>query len=58
MNYKITVKNNKEQKYLFLDIDGVLNSFDDYKMTGEEFLKKINDNRYFINGSIIWLRQK
>ena len=49
MNYKITVKNNKEQKYLFLDIDGVLNSFDDYKMTGKEFLKKLNDISFILS---------
>jgi histidinol phosphatase-like enzyme len=49
MNYKITVKNNKDQKYLFLDIDGVLNSFDDYKMTGEEFLKKLNEISFIVS---------
>lgn len=49
MNYKITVKNNKEQKYLFLDIDGVLNSFDDYNMTGKEFLKKLNDISFIVS---------
>ena len=49
MNYKITVKNNKEQKYLFLDIDGVLNSFDDYNMTGKEFLKKLNDISFILS---------
>ncbi len=53
MNYKITVKNNKDQKYLFLDIDGVLNSFDDYKMTGEEFLKKLNDISFVISSKQI-----
>lgn len=49
MNYKIIVKNNKEQKYLFLDIDGVLNSFDDYKMTGKEFLEKLNDISFILS---------
>ena len=49
MNYKITVKNNKDQKYLFLDIDGVLNSFDDYKMTGKEFLEKLNDISFILS---------
>ena len=49
MNYKITVKNNKETKYLFLDIDGVLNSFDDYNMTGKEFLKKLNDISFILS---------
>ena len=49
MNYKIIVKNNKEQKYLFLDIDGVLNSFDDYNMTGKEFLKNLNDISFILS---------
>ncbi len=35
MKYKITIKGAKQEKYLFLDIDGVMNSFDDYNMTGE-----------------------
>jgi FMN phosphatase YigB (HAD superfamily) len=39
MKYKIKLK---ERKYLFLDIDGVLNSFDDYNMTGDEFLRKLS----------------
>lgn len=42
MNYKITVKNNSQPKYLFLDIDGVMNSFDDYKMSGKKFMKNIH----------------
>jgi len=49
MKYKITIKGAKEQKYLFLDIDGVMNSFDDYNMTGEEFLDKINDISFVIS---------
>ena len=49
MKYKIIIKDAKEQKYLFLDIDGVMNSFDDYNMTGEEFLKKINDISFVIS---------
>ena len=49
MNYKITVKNKNGQKYLFLDIDGVLNSFDDYNMTGKEFLKKLNDISFILS---------
>lgn len=49
MKYKITIKGAKEDKYLFLDIDGVMNSFDDYNMTGEEFLKKINDISFVIS---------
>ena len=49
MKYKITIKGAKEQKYLFLDIDGVMNSFNDYNMTGEEFLKKINDISFVIS---------
>jgi hypothetical protein len=49
MKYKITIKGAKQEKYLFLDIDGVMNSFDDYNMTGEEFLKKINDISFVIS---------
>lgn len=40
MNYKIILK---QKKYLFLDIDGVLNSFDDYNMTGNEFIKNLKN---------------
>jgi hypothetical protein len=40
MKYKIKLK---QKKYLFLDIDGVLNSFDDYNMTGKEFLKNLKN---------------
>ena len=40
MNYKIKLK---QKKYLFLDIDGVLNSFDDYNMTGNEFIKNLKN---------------
>ena len=54
MKYKITLKN----KYLFLDIDGVLNSFDDYNMTGEEFLKKINKISFVISPKQINLLNK
>ena len=49
MKYKITIKGAKEQKYLFLDIDGVMNSFDDYNMTGEEFMKNKNDISFVIS---------
>jgi len=49
MKYKITIKGAKEQKYLFLDIDGVMNSFNDYNVTGEEFLDKINDISFVIS---------
>jgi len=40
MNYKIKLK---QKKYLFLDIDGVLNSFDDYNTTGNEFIKNLKN---------------
>ena len=46
MNYKIKLK---EKKYLFLDIDGVLNSFDDYNMTGDEFLKNLSHISFTIS---------
>lgn len=49
MKYKIRLKNTNGQKYLFLDIDGVMNSFDDYNMTGKEFLKKLNDISFILN---------
>ena len=35
--------NNSKPKYLFLDIDGVLNSFNDYKLQGRSFLENINN---------------
>ena len=43
MRYKVTIMNNSKPKYLFLDIDGVLNSFDDYKLQGRSFLENINN---------------
>jgi histidinol phosphatase-like enzyme len=46
MKYKITIKTNK---FLFLDIDGVLNSFDDYNMSGKEFLENINNNTFIVS---------
>lgn len=49
MNYKIIIKNNSYPKYLFLDIDGVMNSFDDYKMTNEEFMKQLNKISFKLN---------
>jgi len=58
MKYKITVKNNSQPKYLFLDIDGVMNSFDDYNMTGKEFLAKINDISFTISKKQIKLINK
>jgi len=41
------------KKYLFLDIDGVLNSFSDYNMTGEKFLENINDLCFIVSGKQI-----
>jgi histidinol phosphatase-like enzyme len=41
--YKINIVTNK---YLFLDIDGVLNSFDDYKVSGKEFLENIENTTF------------
>ena len=38
------------KKHLFLDIDGVLNSFDDYKVSGKEFLENIENN--FLGGTL------
>ena len=58
MNYKITIKNKNHQKYLFLDIDGVLNSFDDYNMTGKEFLEKLNDISFTLSEKQIKLLNK
>ena len=49
MNYKITIKKNPNPKYLFLDIDGVMNSFNDYKMSNEEFMKKLNKISFHLN---------
>jgi len=58
MKYKITVKNNLGQKYLFLDIDGVLNSFEDYNMTGEEFEKNIHKLSFVLSPNQINLLNK
>lgn len=44
--YKINITTNK---YLFLDIDGVLNSFDDYKVTGKEFLENIHNTTFILS---------
>lgn len=46
MKYKITIKTNK---FLFLDIDGVLNSFDDYKMSGKEFLENLENTTFIVS---------
>ena len=51
--YKITIKHNPKKKYLFLDIDGVLNSFDDYKMSGKSFLKNLNNISFILSGKQI-----
>lgn len=52
MNYKIKLK---QKKYLFLDIDGVLNSFDDYNMTGDEFLKNLEDISFVLSKKQMFL---
>lgn len=57
MQYKITIKSNAP-KYLFLDIDGVLNSFHDYNMTGEEFLKNLNDLSFILSQDQIEILNK
>lgn len=49
MSYKIFITNNKNPKYLFLDIDGVLNSFNDYNMSYKTFLEKLNKITFELN---------
>jgi hypothetical protein len=44
--YKINIVTNK---YLFLDIDGVLNSFDDYAVDGKEFLENIENITFILS---------
>jgi len=44
--YKINITTNK---YLFLDIDGVLNSFDDYGVDGKEFLENIENITFILS---------
>ena len=51
-NYKINVTTNK---YLFLDIDGVLNSFDDYDVDGKEFLENIENHTFILSDKQISL---
>ncbi len=51
--YKLTIKNPNNQKYLFLDIDGVLNSFDDYNMTGDTFLKNLHKISFVLSDNQI-----
>ncbi len=51
--YKLTIKNPNNQKYLFLDIDGVLNSFDDYNMTGDTFLKNLDKISFILSDNQI-----
>ena len=43
------------KKHLFLDIDGVLNSFDDYKVSGKEFLENIENTTFILSGRQISL---
>lgn len=58
MKYKITIKNHNPKKYLFLDIDGVLNSFDDYNMSGKTFLKKLHKISFILSGKQMSLLNK
>ena len=51
-NYKINITTNK---YLFLDIDGVLNSFDDYDVDGKEFLENIENHTFILSDKQISL---
>ena len=44
--YKINITTNK---YLFLDIDGVLNSFDDYGVDGKQFLENIENLTFILS---------
>jgi hypothetical protein len=44
--YKINITTNK---YLFLDIDGVLNSFDDYGVDGKEFIENIENLTFILS---------
>ena len=44
--YKINITTNK---HLFLDIDGVLNSFDDYDVDGKEFLENIENITFILS---------
>ena len=44
--YKINITTNK---YLFLDIDGVLNSFDDYGVEGKEFIENIENLTFILS---------
>lgn len=44
--YKINITTNK---YLFLDIDGVLNSFDDYGVDGKDFIENIENLTFILS---------
>jgi hypothetical protein len=46
--FRINIKR-PGKKYLFLDIDGVMNSFSDYNMSGEKFLENINDICFIVS---------
>ena len=45
-HYKINITTNR---HLFLDIDGVLNSFDDYKVSDKEFLENIENTTFILS---------
>ena len=53
--YTINITTNK---YLFLDIDGVLNSFDDYGVDGKEFLENIENITFILSKRQIGLFNK
>ncbi len=44
--YTINITTNK---YLFLDIDGVLNSFDDYGVDGKDFIENIENLTFILS---------
>ena len=44
--YKINITTNK---YIFLDIDGVMNSFDDYNIDGKEFKENIHNLTFLLS---------
>ena len=41
------------KKYLFLDIDGVLNSFNDYNMSGKSFLENLHKLSFVLSNNQI-----
>ena len=53
--YTINITTNK---YLFLDIDGVLNSFDDYGIDGKEFIENIENLTFILSDRQLSLLNK